>query len=513
MAAKQVKLHLQQPPRTLLELDIIKLLASVMNKKNWKSKILDPEIQGKWREEALAFTNTELIDYCFKELLATLNDPLGSQVLPFTRIVDDLVSNDLKERVLQLANKLELQPKDWHPGSEEKVLDLVHPSLYCIVFGKTHATIDGKDTLIAVEPEPEPSRYYYNRVLTKDKFQWLPAEFHVDANGSVKIASYINNLHPVEYKEFYNVIESVFELCIPYLEDVVSNAAWNSKHFRVVYDSYYDENDEEPIYEPDGSDNYDSEYDERYEEWFSSRKVLPPKVPTEYVAPNPVEKLSFRDKSLQVIFKMANIHLTPEKPRYDGGSWHIEGTTREDIVATVIYYYDSSNITPSKLSFRVCIDSPFYEQNDHRGPRLVYGLEDEESMMNQVLGSVDCIEDRLLVFPNMYQHKVEPFELADPNKPGHRKIMVFFLVNPTNCVMSSKDVPFQQKEWGALELLQSLPEKLPFELLDKVAGSNPYWMDMNEAKQYRAELIESRKAIVNHTTEVFFEESFSLCEH
>lgn len=30
------------------------------------------------------------------------------------------------------------------------------------------------------------------------------------------------------------------------------------------------------------------------------------------------------DKKLQVIVKLADIHLSPEKPSYDGGSWHIE---------------------------------------------------------------------------------------------------------------------------------------------------------------------------------------------
>ena len=32
----------------------------------------------------------------------------------------------------------------------------------------------------------------------------------------------------------------------------------------------------------------------------------------------------FKDSGLQVIVKLANIHLTPDKPNYDGGSWHIE---------------------------------------------------------------------------------------------------------------------------------------------------------------------------------------------
>jgi hypothetical protein len=30
------------------------------------------------------------------------------------------------------------------------------------------------------------------------------------------------------------------------------------------------------------------------------------------------------EKRLQVIVKLANIHLSPEKPSYDGGSWHID---------------------------------------------------------------------------------------------------------------------------------------------------------------------------------------------
>ena len=33
---------------------------------------------------------------------------------------------------------------------------------------------------------------------------------------------------------------------------------------------------------------------------------------------------TFSSNKLQVIVKLANIHLTPEAPTYDGGCWHIE---------------------------------------------------------------------------------------------------------------------------------------------------------------------------------------------
>jgi uncharacterized protein DUF4246 len=33
----------------------------------------------------------------------------------------------------------------------------------------------------------------------------------------------------------------------------------------------------------------------------------------------------YSEKGLQVIVKLAGIHLTPEKPSYGGGTWHVEG--------------------------------------------------------------------------------------------------------------------------------------------------------------------------------------------
>lgn len=46
-----------------------------------------------------------------------------------------------------------------------------------------------------------------------------------------------------------------------------------------------------------------------------------------------------------MIVKLANIMLTPEKPTYSGGVWHVEGMNNEHIVASGIYYYDSENIS------------------------------------------------------------------------------------------------------------------------------------------------------------------------
>jgi hypothetical protein len=50
---------------------------------------------------------------------------------------------------------------------------------------------------------------------------------------------------------------------------------------------------------------------------------------------------------------MVSIELTPEKPHFPEGGWHVEGQMNEQICSTALYYLDSENTTPSSLSFRM----------------------------------------------------------------------------------------------------------------------------------------------------------------
>ena len=58
----------------------------------------------------------------------------------------------------------------------------------------------------------------------------------------------------------------------------------------------------------------------------------------------------------------------------------------------------------------------------------------------------------MLAWPNTLQHRVAPFELADRTKPGHRAIVVAFLVDPYSPVLSTAVVPPQQRNWLVMEL-------------------------------------------------------------
>ncbi len=194
------------------------------------------------------------------------------------------------------------------------------------------------------------------------------------------------------------------------------------------------------------------------------------------------------DAALQVIVKLATIHLTPGKPAYPGGSWHVEGMMNERIVSTGIYYWDSENITDSRLSFRVAVGEPEYEQDDRKGVREVYGLADEDAL-NQVLGSAETRAGRALAFPNILQHHVDPLRLTDPSRPGHRKILVFFLVDPSVTIISTSDVPPQQP-WSPTPT-----------------------MTLEQAKEFRSQLMQERKFFVDEHNEKIYEREFSLCEH
>ena len=50
---------------------------------------------------------------------------------------------------------------------------------------------------------------------------------------------------------------------------------------------------------------------------------------------------------------MASVGLTPEKPEFPVGGWHVEGQMNECICATALYYLDSDNITDTSLSSRM----------------------------------------------------------------------------------------------------------------------------------------------------------------
>ncbi|ORY47232.1 hypothetical protein BCR33DRAFT_714994 [Rhizoclosmatium globosum] len=178
---------------------------------------------------------------------------------------------------------------------------------------------------------------------------------------------------------------------------------------------------------------------------------------------------------------MASVHLTPEKPAFNGGRWHLEGMENEYIVATGILYYATENITSSRLTFR----------NKTEVLQYFSGYEEE----TQVCGQIEALQNRCVVFPNNLQHKVEDFELEDKSRPGHRKMLAFFLIHPDHKIFSTADVGIQQVDWLAEELYEScgFGKKLPLEVVRQIALFTGAVMTEKEARDVAYQVADERK--------------------
>ncbi|KAF5323889.1 hypothetical protein D9611_008279 [Ephemerocybe angulata] len=564
---------------TLREITMLRFMNAVTDKPKWTQKIFDEQIIKKWEQEAVleespneSEMTKQMFDYCIQELQYRAKNfatsPRGAiQVFPGDVWKSDIaVPEETRLSLLKCVQPLEAVPehkKDWHPGSDGKVLDIVHPSLFPLIYGTSRIlpigakATDLEDCIERCgegEPIPIPelveevSQHSWRRrrpnlpeglgtTRYSTEFQWLPCE--VDISGEKpRILTYINNLHPKHHRELYAVIEDVIAAAVPLWELTLGPLQPQAQYTiprRIEYK--YAEYDPDP----ENEDNYpeqeegedDDVYDARCEAWGQwckdTRAVVLPE-PKEFeplkVPPTPLCLKTFRSKPLQIIVKLADIVLTADKPEYGGGTWHVEGKMNETICASAIYYYSCENITPSSLSFRQQSQAPdyhniSYSQDYHEWLPEVFGLEKETDSI-QELGSVETREGRIITFPNILQHQVQPFKLEDPTKPGHRKIMALFLVDPHTSIISTADVPPQRLDWWSEEVPSKEGDarnadaltKLPNELKERIfAGVEDFPIDMEKAKEYREKLMQERKSFVLAHQAQFAATAISLCEH
>jgi hypothetical protein len=142
-----------------------------------------------------------------------------------------------------------------------------------------------------------------------------------------------------------------------------------------------------------------------------------PKIPDpswEDITYSPEEGTLLKDRfahsGLQIIVKLASIELTPDKPDFPAGGWHIEGQMNEHIAGTALYYLDSENVTDASLSFRMQTSINAENQHEYTVGQDAYSwmesvfgatLGGSGSPCLQNYGSVQTREGRLLAFPNV----------------------------------------------------------------------------------------------------------------
>lgn len=355
--------------------------------------------------------------------------------------------SDLRDEVNAIADE---ESVDYHPGSETRVRDLVHPSLYPYVEGHSlsAAAADGTSR------DPQWDRF--GRPYERSKFQWLPTPFTVRPDGSVSVDAYINNLDSSRYAAAYDGLARLFEAAVPLFESVLGYL--NETTFWI-----------------DGVDDWSSDLNladlNLKSNWLASRAT--PR--------GPVQSASLRGRTLQVIPKIVEYRIG--RGESHEGVWHVEGMSHEHIVATCVYVLErDAALIGGDLQFRRMYTT---EEADvlvmglgqvNVPPALQTVLDTEGAP----LGTVPMPEGRMIVFPNSHIHRLTELTLAPGVEEGKRRIIVFWLVDPDVRIHSTGDVSPQQ------------------ELFTR-----------DEALQYRLELMEERRL----HKQTLNPRAINLCEH
>lgn len=477
---------------------------------------------------------------------------------------DVAISEDLRKALCEGVKPLEDVPdrlKDWHPRSDNLVLDLVHPSLFPVAYGLTRYLPDEKVPLdkcleyigrgTTMEPF-EASRGGNSGPYEWGSFQWLPTDVKLTDEGA-KLQGYINNLHPEKHGALYRVLEDIVGATVPLWEEALSGFH-DRRRIKITHSGsddwkypegllfripdtedgpkgWWDPNAQEvcggdgtPCPADDNDDDEDWQYEQEYRDWMEEHRILTQREPRDYT-PQSELAAAAEDKrvhlggekypgDLQVIFKLANIHLTPEKAEYGGGSWHVEGGLNETICASAIYYYDQDNITASHLAFRQAMDSEdiimIPEQSEYEALEQHLGVEQDGPAV-QALGKALTREGRLLAFPNCVQHKVESFALEDKTKPGYRKILAMFLIDPNRRVLSTSNVPPQRRDWWAEELRgKGLLRELPAEIREHAIDMVDFPISWEKAVEMRERLMDERSDGNKKATDELMQVSFMV---
>ena len=330
--------------------------------------------------------NTLIDTYYKKNIISTekyINKLQNKKIMSFMKsgIITKKINKNIQKNILNLINQYCNKTSiDYHPSSDNKVRDIIHPSLYPLIkkVRKSKKLVD-----------------YWDRPYENSNFQWLPSEFKIDKNGKCKINSYINNL-PITELDLYENIEKLFNTVLPEFENV-----WSYINALKLYDPNY-------FYSSKNNGTY--------------------------------KKLSLCNRTIQVITKIVKISLDNKEDLL--GAWHVEGMSHENIIATASCTLEQEDNFDTELYFKriyTSAEADYLTTEIHQ-----YPPDQIEEFVNKIhvpLGKTKIEEGSMIVFPNCNIHKIDMKNTSSKKKS--RTIIVFWLINPEERIISTKDIKQQ----------------------------------------------------------------------
>jgi hypothetical protein len=603
----------QWPNLTARELAMLGLMNDLTEEHGWHEDIFDDNLMVDWRMQALSrpLISPKAWDWCLVELRdkALYFEQTGNIVVFNTGA--GIVKSDAVAEMIQteLRDAAELLEADENASRQQGVLNLVDPSFFPLVYGRTRVLMDSGrvsldstincfgqgETVLGyppgyfrrqrhVRPHSSWSEEATPRETNRDderwsaRCQWLPCEvdFINNLGTDVRITSYVNNLHPIRSRALYGTIAKLISQSIePWNQILIKQnsgrtpmrirtygvesdnerpewATWdnlrelesdrNSTAFQKAVDEIKEYlalpekleeregNQISPTWETEDGGLLEVLYTKwkrlrtwrhpepgtafGYNDWKTGRagktiidrKIDDPDFNTCRNFYKVALQDSFRKKGLQVVVKISSVELTPEDSAYGGTDWHLDGMLNDHIVASALHVFDVKNVTQARLSFRqqTRMEQEEFHYSKYELEKLmeVFAIPgdaediDDDVMFDlppslQDLGSVVAPQGRLLVWPNVLHHRMEPIQLIDPTVSGHCKFISLHLVDPHYRICSTRNVPPQRHDWWveeAIEATGAAKHGLPPELINQIDAETGNWpIGIEEAETVKLE--------------------------
>ncbi|KAF3141011.1 hypothetical protein TWF703_002518 [Orbilia oligospora] len=503
-------------------------IVSALNKPDWTTQAADKSIVVRWFREAQERDNKYSVfrvlhhrtwnesdvKYAWQELsncrkyVESLRAE-GCKVEPDIRGIwkaDGMVSEELREKLIKATSSLERIQKNRittsdklrdldppHPGYEYRnVVQLINPSPWPVIYGRTRNIADAEPIELPAElQKPRNTKALWRRY--SDEFCCLPTEFEVSADGKqTKVLSYINNLPQADEQELglRKTLGEIFTCFVPLFNHVLADlsrpqprgapamellefipTAEYLQEWKEALDRFEHGEDSNPdIF--DYTEEHCMDHVQCREKKRKCKKVChverldrwdiwtPPPMP---------EVLRLEGRRLKVFVELSSIHLSPETGfEYRQGDWRINARLNERIVATGLYCIERENITEAQIDFKM-------------------------SFLHNLSG-ISIKEHRAIAFPNVLEYRTKPFELVDRHRPGHLKMLKFYLCDPTDPyeIPTTTTVAPQQKGelkfWLVDQLRQGklgrLPEEIFEQIVDQIVQAMEPGITVQAASEY-----------------------------
>jgi len=131
---------------------MLQIMNVITEKASWERKVFDTSVTNKWREEIEQSgqdVTPKMMDWIIKELQWKAGifaqtgfvQAFDGGVIKSDTAISEELQHELRAAVRPFESVAQ-EEIDYHPGSEGKVVDLVHPSLFPVIYGRTRVLSD-----------------------------------------------------------------------------------------------------------------------------------------------------------------------------------------------------------------------------------------------------------------------------------------------------------------------------------------------------------------------------------